>query len=243
MSASRAALTREDLRVKISVQKVRLDGVEHRVISPAGPLRNGALYHRSDNYDMFVDRSDGRRIGTLWLLAARSPHTLVHLPMRATADEEPPGGGWRDEKPVDLVLAHRAVQFRPSRWKRLRERLRAANAPRELRTASVPGTDLPERVPPEDRDPVHISDSAGEDVLHQHRFAETLFLTGTTTALREGAKEFFEVTREGPPHAATQLQISGACNYHVCRGLYYWNDLHDHGWDDFHLEYCPTWKR
>jgi hypothetical protein len=91
---------------------------------------------------MYVDRTEGRRIGTLWLLAARSPRSLVYLPMRTAPAA--PGIGWEDEQPLDLVLAPSAVQLRPSRWKRLRERLNAGNAPREFRTASVPERDLPD---------------------------------------------------------------------------------------------------
>lgn len=102
MTASRAPLTRDSLRVKIVVQRVRLAGTEYRVIRPARPLKNGALY-KSGHYHMYVDRTDGRRIGTLWLLAARSPRSLVYLPMRTTPVA--PGVGWEDEQSLDLVLA------------------------------------------------------------------------------------------------------------------------------------------
>ncbi|MCF6474239.1 hypothetical protein FAF44_38545 [Nonomuraea sp. MG754425] len=238
MGASRADLTQDDLRLKVAVQRGRLGGADFRVIRPARPLQNGALYEGQYSYEMYADRVDGRRIGTLMLLAARSPRSLIYLPMRTTPTA--PGVGWYDEKPLDLVLAHRAVQFRPSRWKRLREHINAVRAPRELRTASVPVRDL--RVdhglkPSLRSDPNHGS------LLHQAVHAQTLFLTGDTTALREAALEIFAVTKDGPPHAATKHYIPGACNYHVCRSLYDWSDLEEHGWEQFHVEFCPRWAR
>ncbi|MFD4142887.1 MULTISPECIES: hypothetical protein [unclassified Streptomyces] len=237
MTASRAPLTRDSLRLKITVQRVRMDGTDFRVVSPAKPLKNGAFYRSRRSLDLYVDRPDGHRIGTLFLLAARSPRTLVHLPMRTTATA--PGVGWEDEKPLDLVLAHRAVQFRPTRWKKLRERLTAGNAPRETRTASVPESDL-QAGHASGRAPWSDPDSSG---LRQDEFAETLFLTGTTPALREAARQVFAVTEEGPPAAASGLYIAGGCNYHVCRGLFTWEELQAGGWDELHIEFSPPWAK
>ncbi|WP_405676076.1 hypothetical protein OG292_14200 [Streptomyces sp. NBC_01511] len=243
MTASRAALTRRSLRLKINVHKVRLGGEEYRVISPFGPLRNGALYRYGTNqYNMYVDRPDGRRIGALWLLAARSPRSLVYLPTRAPAKEF--GGAYGDEwgeTPLDLVLAHRAVQFRPSRWKELRARMRAGNAPREVRTASLPEGELPADTP--EIEYAAPSDPANRNLLHQHVHAETLFLTGGAAAFRESAPHIFAVTKEGPPAAATELYLSGGCNYHVCRSLYHWPDLDARERDQIHVEFCPPWSR
>ncbi|ADI09907.1 hypothetical protein SBI_06787 [Streptomyces bingchenggensis BCW-1] len=241
MAASRAPLTRDSLRVKIIVQKVRLAGTEYRVIRPAGPLRNGALYKTHSHYEMYVDRPDGRRIGALWLLAARSPRSLVYLPMRTAPTA--PGVGWEDEQPLDLVLAPRTVQLRPSRWKRIRERLNVGNAPRELRTASVPERDLPglkaDCIIPDN------PKAANDFLLRKDVYAETLLLTGGTAAFREGAKEIFAVTKDGPPHAATEYHLPGSCNYHVCRPIYDW-DLDTpkmRNWEQLHVEFCPQWAR
>ncbi|MFG3532704.1 hypothetical protein ACGF8B_39235 [Streptomyces sp. NPDC047917] len=239
MTASRAALTRDSLRLKVTIQQVRLGGEEYRVISPAKPLKNGAFYETRSSYDMLVDRPDGRRIGTLLLLAARSPRSLVYLPMRTTATA--PGIGWEDEKPFDLVLAHRAVQYRPSQWKNLRARIAAGNAPREVRTASVPETDL--AVGASEIEYAAPSDPATRNLLQQHVHAETLFLTGSTTAFREAASHIFAVVKEGPPAAATRVYIPGGCNYHVCRSIYHWSDLDAHDWEQLHVEFCPPWSR
>ncbi|MEW1841936.1 hypothetical protein AB0392_28675 [Nonomuraea angiospora] len=238
MVASRAALTRNDLRLKVAVQRGRLGGTDFRVIRPARPLKNGALYKARHWYEMYADRTDGRRIGTLMLLAARSPRSLIYLPMRTTPTT--PGVGWDNEKPLDLVLTHRAVQFRPSRWKQLRERINAGNAPRELRTASIPARDL---LADHGLKTSARSDPKHSNLLHQAVYAETLFLTGGTTAFREAAQEIFAVSKDGPPHAVMEHYVPGACNYHVCRSLYEWPDLEEHDWDQFHVEFCPQWAR
>ena len=240
MAASRAPLTRDSLRVKIVVQKVQLAGTEYRVIRPARPLKNGALYKAHSHYEMYVDRTDGRRIGTLWLLAARSPRSLVYLPMRTAPTV---GVGEEDGQPLDLVLAPRTVQLRPSRWKRIREHLNMGNAVRELRTASVPERDLPDL----DAD-YSIPDNpkeANEFLIRKNIYAETLLLTGGTAAFREGAKEIFAVTKYGPPEAATKLYIPGACNYHVCRPIYDWglDTPQMRNWEQLHVEFCPQWAR
>ncbi|GLY83099.1 hypothetical protein [Actinoallomurus iriomotensis] len=232
------------MRVKTIVQCVRLGGKRYRVIRPATPLSNAALHdHERDAYSMYVDRMDGRRVGALWLLAARSPRSLVYLPMRAAP--VPPGIGddLFPERPLDLVLAHHSLQFPPSRWKQIRERITAGNAPRELRTAGVPDSDLPAD---DEVDYATLNRQDNRDVLHQRLHAETLFLTGSTAAFREPARHFFAVAEEGPPAAARALgkylYIQGACNYHVCR-LFYWPYLDSRGNREIHVEYCPRWTR
>ncbi|MBA0054194.1 hypothetical protein E0L36_26075 [Streptomyces sp. AJS327] len=242
MAAPRAQLTHDDLRLKIEVRRARLDGVDYRVLTPATPPRNAALYDTSRGsrgYDMYVDRLDGRRVGTLFLLAARSPRSLVHLPLRRSPLA--PDVGWEGERPIDLVLVPRAQQFRASRWKRLRERITAGNVEREPRTARVPLGDLALDTEAPDwawrkGDPRYQ--------LRQHHVAETLLLTSGPMGFQEAAKEFFAVTRDGPPYVATRHYIPGGCNYHVCRCLYHFEEIGpDSDWEQFHVEYCPSWSR
>ena len=227
------------MRIKIIVQHVRLGIERYRVIRPATPLSNAALHdHGGDTYSMYVDRMDGRRVGTLWLLAARSPRSLVYLPMRATP--VPPGIRGLPERPLDLVLAHHSLQFPPSRWKQVRKRMTAGNAPRELQAAGVPDGDLPTD---EEVDYTTLNYRENRDVLRQRVCAETLFLTGSAAAFREPSRHFLTVAKEGPPAAAgNSLYIQGACNYHVCRQLY-WPYLDPRGNREIHIEYCPRWTR
>ena len=230
------------MRIKITVQRVSLGAEQYRVVRPATPLNNAALHaHRDDVYDMYVDRVDGQRLGTLWLLAARSRRSLVYLPMRATPP--PPGIGVDDhfpERPLDLVLVHHSLQFPPSRWKRIRERITAGNASRRLQTAAVPDSDLPTD---EEIDHPARNHQEHRDVLHQRLHAETLFLTGSTAAFREQARHFFALAKEGPPAAAgNSLYLLGGCNYHVCRG-FDWTYREPRGSCRVHVEYCPRWTR
>ncbi|NUU21663.1 MAG: hypothetical protein HOV68_09140 [Streptomycetaceae bacterium] len=237
MTASRAALGRDGLRVKVAVQRVRVGTEEYRVISPARPLRNAVLNRAyNDGYDMYVDRTDGRRVGTLLLLAARSPRSLVYLPLRANPPV--PGSGWDDhETPLDVVLAHRAVQFRASRWKRIRAVIRAGNTPRELRTAAVPERDLTV-----DGD-IDWAVSGDRYVLRQHVHAETLVLSGAGGGFREAAREIFALAAQGPRVAARhRIYLPGGCNYHVCRCLYAWGDLRPDR-EQIHVEFQPRWAR
>ncbi|WP_240529219.1 hypothetical protein [Streptomyces antioxidans] len=227
--------------MKIAVQKVRLAGTEYRVIRPARPLKNGALYRAGVHYEMYVDRTDGRLIGTLWLLAARSPRSLVYLPMRTAPAV---GIGEQDGQPLDLVLAPRTAQLRPSRWKRIREHLNTGNTVRELRTASVPERDLPDldadyTIPDKPKE-------AKKFILRKDIYAETLLLTGGTAAFREGAKKIFAVTKHGPSAAATGFYQPVGCNYHVCRAIYDWGfdrtpNLSE--WEQLHVAFCPQWAR
>ncbi|WP_174567381.1 hypothetical protein, partial [Actinomadura kijaniata] len=216
-----------------------LGAERHRVIRPAKPLNNAALHdHGFNHYDMYVDRADGRRAGTLWLLAARSPRSMVYLPMRATPHPPDIGCDWFPEGPLDLVLLHHSLQFPPSRWKRVRERITRANTPRELRTAGVPDSDLPTD---EEVNYPAFSYQENRDVLRQHRYAETLFLTGSAAAFREAARHFFAVAKHGPPAAARDsLYLSVGCNYHVCR-QFYWPHIDPRGNREIHFAYCPTW--
>jgi hypothetical protein len=72
--------------------------------------------------DMLVNETAAAGIGALWLLAARSSRSLIHLPLRANASpfyEPEPGIGAR----LDLVLLHHSLRFAPSRWKEVRGKL------------------------------------------------------------------------------------------------------------------------
>ncbi|MCF2527248.1 hypothetical protein LZ495_08480 [Yinghuangia sp. KLBMP8922] len=198
--------------------------------------KNVALYAaEGGNYGLCVDRADGRQLGTLLMLAARSPRSLVYLPLRSTPGV--PGIGPPDEQPLDLLLVPRAQQFRPAHWKALRARITAGNAPRELRTASVPESDLGKDVacsrPPGER-----------HTLRQHLHAETLFLTGSSGAFRKAARHVFALTADGPPIAAKyrDLYYAWGCNYHHCTNLYDWEELPD-DWRQIHLIFHPTWAR
>lgn len=210
------------------------------MVTPARPLRHGALHKSRNAYDLLVDRPDGRRVGTLLLLAARSPRSLIYLPLREAAPE--PWFGTHDETPLDLVLVHRAVQFRPSHWKRLRARMNSAGARSEPRTVRLPLSDLPtESDGASGRPAPYVPLEAVR--LHRSEHASTLVLTGGTAAFREAARKVFAVAGEGPSVAARQRFEDGGCPYHVCRGLQGAMGPCATDDDPIHVEFVNMWAR
>ncbi|MFJ9041101.1 hypothetical protein ACIRF8_31595 [Streptomyces sp. NPDC102406] len=82
--------------------------------------------------DAYFDQNAARRIGALWTLAASSPRSLIHLPMRGNPvpSRELPEDGARQ---LDLVLLHHSLQFAPSRWKEVPGRSCAGDSGRAVR--------------------------------------------------------------------------------------------------------------
>ncbi|WP_328764151.1 hypothetical protein [Streptomyces sp. NBC_00272] len=153
-------------------------------------------------------------------LAATSPRALVHLPIRADAQNEPDGAadGWR---PLDLVLLHHSLQFAPSRWKELRGRL----GPGRPRTVDRPGTD-----PDADPDVSDLHHRENRDRLRQDIHSETLFMTGRARTFRDGAPLFADIARRGPAQVFNH------------RGEHYCLTLRCHCCDrDLHLGYSEEW--
>lgn len=68
----------------------------------------------------------------LWMLAARSRHTLVHVPMRGNTPPDLPSTSVGVGE-LDLVLSHFDLQFAPNQWKHVRSRLGHWGAPHRFR--------------------------------------------------------------------------------------------------------------
>ncbi|GAA0925452.1 hypothetical protein GCM10009560_26930 [Nonomuraea longicatena] len=226
-----------DRRVRIAVQRVRLDGREYRVVRPARPLKNASLRYIDDWFDFTVDRVEGRQMGAFWLLAARSRHSIVYLPTRTAPC---PPGLEDDGVPVDLVLSHHSLQLRPARWKAIRQRIDHGNASRELRTARLPADDV---LTEEDIDFDVLYHAENRDRLGKRVHGETLFMTGSSTVFREQARHFFEVAKTGPAVAArSYATYPVACRYHYCVGFDY-SVREPDGQQIVHVEYLPSWTR
>jgi hypothetical protein len=228
-----------DRRVRIAVQRVRIDGREYRVVRPARPLKNASLRQMDGWSNFTVDRVEGRLMGAFWLLAARSRRSIVYLPTRTAPC---PPDLEDDGVSVDLVLSHHSLQLRPARWKRIRQRINQGNATRELRTARLPADDV---LTEEDIDFDVPYYAENRDRLGQHVCAETLFMTASSTVFREQARHFFEVAKTGPAVAARSYRnFPVACNYHYCVGFDY--SVHEadrQGIVPVHVEYLPSWTR
>ncbi|ROQ72605.1 hypothetical protein EES39_35060 [Streptomyces sp. ADI92-24] len=215
------------MKLPITIHQARIGSVEFKVIRPAQPLVYAVLTDHDRHLDAYLDQDAARRIGGLWTLAASSPRSLVHLPMRSNRapSRELPGDGTRQ---LDLVLLHHSLQFAPSQWKEVRGRL---------------GAGRPQTVTLSDRE--HTGDAAidhearhyreNRDLFHQHLHAETLFMTGSAKVFRETAQHFFNVARSGPGYVPVHPSYP-----YFCTGLHS-NDGILGNAREIHIEYCDEW--
>jgi hypothetical protein len=155
------------MKVPVTIHRARLGNERFRVIRPATTWPHAVLVDHDRWLDMLVDESAAAGIGALWLLAARSSRSLIHLPLRANAspfEKAAPGIGAR----LDLVLLHHALRFAPSRWKEVRGKLDRGRRT----TASLPESDsredLRSRHHRENRDPVPSAPSC-RNVVHDRQ--------------------------------------------------------------------------
>lgn len=93
------------MRLRLRQFRPRTGLREHRVVQPWQPLRHTPI-------GLLLGDHDGlNRLAGLFSFAAYSRHTIVHVP---PCDGVPPDE--RVGEPVDLVLAHRTLGSRPSKW-------------------------------------------------------------------------------------------------------------------------------
>lgn len=206
------------MKLPIKVHRAKLGGEEFRVIRPGAILPNAVLFDHDRWLDLYLDAVAASAVAGLWLLAARSPRSLIHLPLRANAwpfDETRPGFGGK----LDLVLLHHSLQFAPSRWKELRRKLDAGRP----ETASVPEAALPRP------DLEHRHHRENHDLFHQHLQAETLFMTGSQTLFRHTAQHFLDVAEHGPEATS-----------HYCE-RFHSNDGVLGDAREIHVEYAESW--
>ncbi|GGT09520.1 MULTISPECIES: hypothetical protein [Streptomyces] len=215
------------MKLPVTVHEVRLGAREFRVVRPAGPLAHTALVDRDRYIDAHLDADAACSVAALWLLAARSPRSLVHLPLRADRSPVPEAPGPFAGR-LDLVLLHHSLQFAPSRWKQLRSRLGHGRPA----SVAVPGTGRGEASAADDGARHHREN---RDLLHQHVHAETLFVTGSAKVFRDTAEHFLEVAREGPGHTPTHRRCP-----HFCTRLYTDAGILANG-REIHIQYRDRW--
>ncbi|ROQ95146.1 hypothetical protein EDE04_1586 [Streptomyces sp. 2132.2] len=209
------------MKLHTTIHTARLGAAEFKVIRPARTPVRALLVDDPWYVNGWFDQEAARTIAGLWALAATSPRSLVHLPLRANAASagEPQDTGVR--RPLDLVLLHHSLQFAPSRWKELRGRL----GPGRPRTVDLPcpGPDAQTyaagRHHREDR-----------DRFRQDVHSETLFMTGSARTFREAAGEFADLARTGPG------RVFNHGGRHCCRSV----DCRPAD-RDLHLVYREEW--
>ncbi|MGV9298536.1 hypothetical protein [Amycolatopsis sp. NPDC003676] len=183
------------MKVRAQLRHARLDGREWRVLRPAPALDTAVLYENDRYPQMCVDRRAAYRIGALWLLAARSRHTVIHLPLRAGRT---PAAPEHTGRPLDLVLSQHTAQLRASHW----PRLRAALGPARPHTVRIPA----------DRRPVERPHWRTRDRLYDRIHADTLFLTGSAAVFRFTAEYFFDLAFLAPGSAPGEETPHHACS-------------------------------
>jgi hypothetical protein len=207
------------VKLPIKVHHARLGGEEFRVIRPGAIPPNAVLFDHDRWLDLYVDEVAASAVGGLWLLAARSPRSLIHLPLRANPwpfDETRAGYGGK----LDLVLLHHSLQFAPSRWKELR---------RKLDTGRPETASLPEAAHAQP-DLEHRHHRENHDLFHQHLHAETLFMTGSANVFRATARRFFDVAQRGPEATS-----------HYCERFHSGNGVLGGDAREITVEYATPW--
>lgn len=215
------------MKLPLTIQQATLGAESFKVIRPARPLARAVLLDQDRHLGVYLDQDAAYRIAGLWELAASSPRSLIHLPIRnnPAPSHDLPGHGTRQ---LDLVLLHHSLQFAPSRWKEVRARL----GPGRRRTVELPGTDRAagDAVGDESR---HYKEN--RDLFHQHLHAETLFMTGSAKLFRETAPRFRDLGRRGPGFVPGHPSHS-----HCCTELHSTEGILGNA-REMHIEYCDQW--
>ncbi|MFG2485460.1 MULTISPECIES: hypothetical protein [Streptomyces] len=218
------------MKLSVTIHRARLGPVEFKVIRPARPPVRAVLVDRDRYVNTFLDQDAAQLIGALWTVAASSPRSLVHVPMRGN---HAPAHAWPEAgtRQLDLVLLHHSLQFAPARWKELRARL----GPGRPQTVTLP---VPAPAPaggsPAADEARHHREN--RDLFHQHLHAETLFMTGSAKAFRATSHHFLDVARDGPGHAAAHPRNPHFCTrFHADAGIL--GDARE-----IHIEYCDRWS-
>ncbi|HEX6355545.1 hypothetical protein [Actinophytocola sp.] len=175
------------------VSTVRLGGKQYRVIRPARPIRHAPLYKDLFGAQLTVDKAATIDLATAWWLAARSRHSMVYLPLRAT---DHTCGDYCGDPRLDLVLLHHSLGFPVSRWKEVRARL--ANA--VPHTVRLPAQPFPELTPADHTPKYRYHDY--QDHLRWKVAANTLFLIGSRRAFELEGDQVRELAEDSPARLA-----------------------------------------
>ena len=204
----------EGQRWRTLVSTVRLGRAEYRVVRPARPIAHAPLHEGYHGAQLTVDKTAALTIGMAWAFAARSPHTLVYLPLRH--NDRHCSGYSCDEPVLDLVLLHHSLGFPASRWKEVRAKL----GPGRPHTVVCQGL-------PKLTGPVERYHREFKDKLHHDIAAHTVVLTGSRKAFEIEGDALRALVEECPQHMHENPGTHCCAEINV-DGLWQW----------LHIEYC-----
>ncbi|GAA1543597.1 hypothetical protein GCM10009827_074110 [Dactylosporangium maewongense] len=176
----------------VRISTVRLGDRQYRVIRPARAVGFGGLYEGRLGAQFCLDKHTAATLATAWGLAARSPHSIVFLPVRAA--RRPDRCSWWG-RPLDLVLLHHRLAVPASRWKQIRGRL-GAGAPY---TVTLPAGAWPDRPVADHR---RVWNDGYRDHLRWQIAADTLVLTGSREAFDLQTEQLRQLAEDCPAHLA-----------------------------------------
>jgi hypothetical protein len=175
----------------VMVSTVQFGCHQYRVVRPARAPSFAGLYEGRLGAQFCLDKETAMVFAQAWGLAARSPRTIVYLPLRRA--NLPACHAWG--RPLDLVLLHHRLAFPPSRWKQVRARLGTGRP----HTVVLPGDAWPARPVADHRRTWHRE---FRNHLRWDIAADTLVLTGSREAFDLEADQVRALAEECPAHRA-----------------------------------------
>ncbi|NUR65650.1 MAG: hypothetical protein HOQ47_07820, partial [Streptomyces sp.] len=212
------------VRLGVTEHRVRLGAREYRVLRVGG-LRRAVCYDSEHWLSLWVDRGAAAELAAAWLLAARSPRSLVHLPLRGRG-ERPAGAALPEpHRARDLLLLHHSLQFPTSRWKELRGRVGSAG---KAHTVEFRRADF---ALPRDQAVPGAHHAGFRDRIRLTTAADTLVLSGSALPFADAAADFFDLAETGPGRDG-----------HVCAELHPGSGLLERSMPLMHVEYRAEWE-
>ena len=227
----------------ITEHRVRVAGHAYRILR-VRRLGRAVLWEHPEFVEIRVDRTAASRLGSAWLLAARSRRSLVHVPIPAaeSAVPDPPGearaadavlppvGAEPDDAAAaddvhvraatgaGLLLVHHSAQFPASRWKAVRARLGAGEPHRvALRPADFDREARRAEAAPRRGGPRRPGRRGGPygDRIREETAAGTVVLTGSVAAFGAFSESLLALAR----HSAHEEARMRAKGLHHCAEL------------------------
>lgn len=181
------------------ISEVRMGRDRYRVISPERPPRHAPLHEGRLGAQLSIDRDAAVDLAIAWWLAARSPRSLLYLPLR----ESEAVCGEQYGRRLDLVLLHHSLGFAPSKWKQVRARRSSPKA----HTVTMPPRALGAFAVEDHRRRSHRD---FRDHLDWTIAADTLFIIGSRRAFELEGDQMRGLAEDCPAHLV-ELPESHCC--------------------------------